>query len=170
MHNVYLRLLYIWERIRKSPAQAAPPSLMFFVVVAVCEPSGNQPAVRFCDGTTRLLLIRVPREFCSRVRASLTLLLSTAATALSQLQPKKAVWTVLAVRGSARTAKVEAIRHVRLFYRQRLVAATAQWHNDNNNNDITPNGGNMTAKSRKETDRICRSMVETLDVIINIDY
>lgn len=112
--------------------------------------------VRICDGTTRLLLIRTPRAFCARVRASLTL--------LTTVQEQKVSLTVLSVTGSARTAKVDAIRHVRGFYRQRLL------HLLHGNNNAQREDGNTRTAGPREVDRICRSMQETLDLIVNIDY
>lgn len=72
-------------------------------------------------------------------------------TLLTILNNKRIVLSVLSVHGSARTAKVEAIRAVRRFYRERLV-------------DSKPFIG------RKEIDRLCRSMEDSLDIIVNIDY
>lgn len=67
--------------------------------------------------------------------------------------------SVLAVKGNARTAKMEAMRHVRRYYREKLVPL------------LKKNGGEgSAARGRKEIDRVCRAMEETLDVLVNIDY
>lgn len=128
--------------------------------------------VRFCDAATRLALIRVPREFCGTVRAAITLLttIQMQQQQQQQRQPQRSVAvtvTVLSVKGSARTAKMEAIRHVRRFYRERLLLLMRKQAND----DKTRDGGGGKALSRKETDQMCRSMEQTLDILVNnIDY
>ena len=108
----------------------------------------NNEAVRFCDATTRLALIRVPREFCSIVRASVTL--------LTAVQNQRVSVTVLSVSGSARTAKVDAIRLLRRYYREKMLRL------------INDKGESIL--NRRETGQICRSMQDALETIVSIDY
>jgi Rpp14/Pop5 family len=105
--------------------------------------------VRFLDVTTMLALIRVPRDLCHIIRSTLTL--------LSELQGRRIALSVLSVKGSARTAKVDCIRKTRYFYHERLAnrmkLSTSKVFSDQN-----------------ELERTCRSMEEAIETISNIDY
>jgi hypothetical protein len=98
-------------------------------------------------------LIRVPREYCQIIRASITL--------LNEIQNKRVAISTLSVNGSARTAKMNAIKQVQNDYRKRIKSLA-----DPNDDTI----GQITNNTRKDIDRLCQSMEETLDVITNIDY
>lgn len=106
--------------------------------------------VRFFDVTTMLALIRVPRDLCSIVRSSLTL--------LPELQHRRIAITVVSVHGSARTAKITCMRTVRYFYRERLTSL------------MTLSTATKVSIDRKELDATCRSMEESIETISNIDY
>jgi len=113
--------------------------------------------VRFSDPTTRLVMVRTPREYCGLVRATITLLTSLSSNNSNQ----RVVLHVLSVNGSARTAKVTAIREVRRFYRDRLL----QQANKKTSGDPT-----MTSLKDKDTAKLCRSMEEGLQQISSIDF
>jgi Rpp14/Pop5 family len=109
--------------------------------------------VRFCDSTIRIALIRVPREYCQVIRAAITLLTET--------RNKPIVVTTLSVKGSARTAKIDAIRQVRWHYRIRLNKLISR------NRSIDER---ISKNTRKDIDRLCQSMEDTLQIITNIDF
>mmetsp|Transcript_33201 Transcript_33201/g.80271 ORF Transcript_33201/g.80271 Transcript_33201/m.80271 type:complete len:182 (+) Transcript_33201:1119-1664(+) len=103
--------------------------------------------VRFVNPTTRLVLLRVPREFCNMVRCSITMLTrnisddvatiaaatskddetggsssSSTKRALAQLNRRPTlVASVISVNGSARTAKLSTMARIRKVYRQRIL-------------------------------------------------
>ena len=101
--------------------------------------------VRFVNPTTRLVLLRVPREFCNMVRCSITMLTrniaddaaaiaattskddeitgsTTTRRALAQLDRRPTlVASVISVNGSARTAKLSTMARIRKVYRQRIL-------------------------------------------------
>ncbi|CAJ1945884.1 unnamed protein product [Cylindrotheca closterium] len=100
--------------------------------------------VRFVNSTTRLVLLRVPREFCNMVRCSITMLTrniaddvaaiaatttkddsmtgSSTKRALAQLDRRPTlVASVISVNGSARTAKLSTMARIRKVYRQRIL-------------------------------------------------
>eukprot|EP00980_Cylindrotheca_fusiformis_P009015 scaffold1934_cov79-Cylindrotheca_fusiformis.AAC.4 len=70
--------------------------------------------VRFVDAKTRLVLVRVPREFCNMIRCSLTMLTHnvTNNTTSSSSRRPTLVASVLSVNGSARTAKLATIARI----------------------------------------------------------
>ena len=114
-----------------------------------CSLSGS--VVRFADPTTRLAMVRTPREFCGRVRASITL--------LTLLNNQRVVLAVMSVNGSARTAKVAAIRELRRFYRDRILVAKR-------------NGKDRKSQvmNAKDTVKHCRLMEDALERIATIDF
>ena len=116
-------------------------------------------AVRFSDPTTRLVTVRTPREYCGLVRATITLLTSLSNSNNNSNQ--RVVLHVLSVNGSARTAKVAAIREVRRFYRDRLLQSKKKTTGD-------PTA--MISLSEKDTARLCRSMEDGLQQISSIDF
>jgi hypothetical protein len=109
--------------------------------------------VRFCDSKIRLALFRVPREFCQIIRASITF--------LSEIQNKRVAISTISVNGSARTAKINAIKQVQSCYRKQMKSLVEPYSNVD---------GRITNSTRKDIDRLCQSMEETLDAISNIDY
>ena len=73
--------------------------------------------VRLCDPETRLVLLRVPRDHCGKVRASLTLLTQLGGPGSIR---RPVVLSVLSVNGSARTAKLSIMAYVKKVYRSKL--------------------------------------------------
>jgi len=69
--------------------------------------------VRLSDLSTRLAMIRVPRQFHTKIRASITF--------MTAIGGKRLVASVISVNGSARTAKLATIRHIRSIYRERIL-------------------------------------------------
>lgn len=69
-------------------------------------------AVRLYDEASRLAIIRVSRESCSLVRASITFITS--------IQRRSVVASVVSVNGSARTAKRVALLETRRNFRQEV--------------------------------------------------
>lgn len=115
------------------PASVLPFLVICFVrfLILTIFPSFRlyQP-VRFVDPTTRLVLLRVPREFCNMVRCSITMLtrnISEDVAAIKQNDSKGAgrrptlVASIISVNGSARTAKLSTMARIRKVYRQRLL-------------------------------------------------
>lgn len=87
----------------------------------------EQIHVRFCDPTTRLILIRVPRDSYPRIRSTITF--------ITNILGRSAIISIIKVNGSVRTAKLCTIQIVRNIYRnhfqqQRLL----QDKNKNNKN------------------------------------
>ena len=109
--------------------------------------------MKFCDSYVRMALIRVPREYCQIIRASITL--------LNEIQNKRVAVATVSVNGSARTAKMNAIKQIQSCYRKRLMRLV----DPHDNTD-----GRISNTTRKDMDRLCQSMEETLDIITNIDY
>lgn len=95
-----------------------------------------------------LALIRVPREFCCAVRSSLTF--------LSELQSRRIAVSVLSVKGSARTAKIDCTQKVQYYYRLQLSALLKPATN--------------VPRDIKAIHRTCQSMEEAIETISNIDY
>lgn len=141
-------------------------SMISFVVINILRASFYCLVVRFYDGLLQLALIRTPREFATKVRAALTLTTSIP-TPLSMVKQKtqssmqehRVTISLVSIHGSARTAKIQAIRRVRSFYRQLLLRQLDERRN-----------GDDTAFRRKELDQMCRTMEETLDLLAIIDY
>lgn len=96
------------------------------------------------DDTTRLVLLRVPREFCNMVRCSITMLTrnisvdlvapvgtpddftdSRTTTKRSSAQVNRKpnlVASVVSINGSARTAKLSTMARIRKVYRQLILS------------------------------------------------
>jgi len=112
--------------------------------------AGERPAselqVRFWDPNSRLLLLRVPRDECGRVRASLTL---WGHLPLSSSSSCRIVASVLSVNGSARTAKRSALHTIQKYYRQRI--------------------GAMVKTNRKRFEKECKKLQELIGMIQAID-
>ena len=142
--------------------------------------------VRWCDSGTQLALIRVPREFYPMIRASVTLLTQLVVSANHTANKPNDTTTpttmtrlalhVLSVHGSARTAKLQALRRVQKLYRDRIVRVTQRL---DDNDDKRPTNANVR-RSRKrptssvdhddETIKLCRVMQETLEQIAAIEF
>ena len=109
--------------------------------------------VRFYDSNIHMALIRVPREYCQTIRASITM--------LNAIQNKRVAISTVSVNGSARTAKINAIKQIQNCYRKLI----------KNHVDLEDNpDGRISNTTRQDIDRLCQSMEETLDFITNIDY
>ena len=100
-----------------------------------------------------MALIRVPREFCQLVRASITL--------FNEIQNTRVAVTTVSVNGSARTAKINAIKQIQYSYRKLLRPLLGR-------HDIAD--GRISNRARKEIDRLCQTMEESLTTITNIDF
>jgi Rpp14/Pop5 family len=97
-----------------------------------------------------MALIRVPRDLCNMIRSSLTL--------LPELQSRRIAISVLSVKGSARTAKIDSIRKVQYLYRQLLTSLMAR------------STATKSLRGQRELDQTCRSMEKAIETISNIDY
>lgn len=113
--------------------------------------------VRFCDPTTRLAILRVPREFCATVRCALTF--------LTAINKRRVVLTVHSIHGCARTAKVHAIRKVKRIWRERLLISVKAHDTVQETSTNQPN-----KVSRKEAGLICRSVDDVVNDILNMGY
>jgi len=91
-------------------------------------------------------MIRVARGDCGRVRAALTLWTN-----------HKISWNVLSIHGSARTAKCRAVREVRRYYRHRILL-------------LDPKNDEKSLTMTTTTAKLCRSMEDTLEQILAIDF
>jgi hypothetical protein len=96
-------------------------------------------------------MVRVPREFCGLMRAAVSF--------VTMLQNKRVVLSCLSVSGSARTAKLAAMKQVRRNYREQILLSRRE-----------ANATNTKQPSVKDSERICRKMEETLSIIQSIDY
>jgi RNase P/RNase MRP subunit POP5 len=107
--------------------------------------------VRFWDASqTKLLLLRVPRDFAGSVRSSLAF--------LALIRGRHVALLNLSVHGSARTAKIAAIRRVRAFYRDRILRLRRQ---------PSPLG---SAKARAEANRLCTALENRLLTLQTLDF
>jgi Rpp14/Pop5 family len=112
--------------------------------------------VRFCDSTTRLAVLRVPREFCSIIRCALTF--------LTVINKRRVALTVDSIHGCSRTAKVQTIRKVKRIWRQRFLKTA-------NNDDISRECTAIETKngpSQKVIDRNCRSIEGLLKDVLSM--
>jgi RNase P/RNase MRP subunit POP5 len=117
--------------------------LLYFVIAFNSKHCTQSPfSVRLCDASTRLLLLRVPREFHGIVRSAITLMTSVGAN------NRPVVASVISANGSARTAKIATIAQVRRSYRENLKA-----------NPI----------NEKELHKTCKALEDALSAIQNID-
>jgi hypothetical protein len=83
----------------------------------------------------------------------------SAVTFVTMLQNKRVVLSCLSVNGSARTAKLAAMKQVRRNYREQILRSRRE-----------ANAANTKHPSGKDSERICRKMEETLSTIQSIDY
>ncbi len=67
--------------------------------------------VRFFDTETSLTVIKVPRVDCDLVRSAVTF--------LTQIKDEPVTAVVLATSGSARTAKIAVLRHIKKIFRMK---------------------------------------------------
>ena len=109
--------------------------------------------VRFYDSNIRMALIRVPREYCQVIRASMTM--------LNEIQNKRVAISTISVNGSARTAKLSAIKQIQYCYRKKLSVLVERYDSID---------GHIPNSTRKYIDRVCQSMEDTLEVVTNIDF
>lgn len=91
-------------------------------------------------------MIRVPREFNALIRAAITL--------ITTIQRKRVIATVISVNGSARTAKLTAMRELRQSLRRDLQRQSADGEEQ---------------LDQKHLDGVVRELEERLDTIRNID-
>ena len=160
--------------------------------------SGNTTlgSVRFWEPSIRILLLRVSRDDCARVRAALTVwtqlerimttTTTTTTTALDRYhknshqpplpQQRKIVRIVastLSVNGSARTAKRSAILYVRKWYHkqilQQLTKPKANSITSTNTNNNKTNPSIMPTTHRRFLDQECRKLQDVLSSIQAID-
>jgi len=120
-------------------------------------------AVRFCNATTQLAMVRVPRAFYGMVRGAVCFV-----TRLGLQNRRRVVLSVLSVSGSARTAKLRAMQQVRNSFRERIL----QSRRLERSAAVTAAAAtaNQQQPSIKEAHRICREFQETLTTIQSIDY
>ena len=138
--------MYILNRLWVDDSFTTHPSFLL---------SPNTWSVRIVDPPTRLLLIRVSREWCNRVRASLTLLttLSTRPEGGAALLSRRVIASAVSVNGSTRTAKLAMIAQARQFYRnERMKVSRSSYPSD------------------VPTNRISRSLERLLATIQSIDW
>jgi len=149
------------------------PSSLFFSLNVWNGGKKIGPQVRFWDATTRLLLIRVPREDCSRVRASLTVwtqleMVTTMMTTTSDRNHTKTssnsnnlhgrksmriMASTLSVNGSARTAKRAAMFNIRQWYHRRIQLEVRQSNtkqHDNNGDPKNYSSGSMENERKRK--------------------
>jgi hypothetical protein len=106
--------------------------------------------VRFWDAAqTKLMLLRVPREAASSVRASLAFLTS--------IRTVRVALRTLSAHGSARTAKVATIKHVRSFYRARILRVA---------HHRPPSG----PQAKGEANQLCAALENRLLILQAIDF
>jgi hypothetical protein len=106
--------------------------------------------VRFWDASqTKLLLLRAPRDAAGPVRASLPFVATIAARRVAVL--------ALSAHGSARTAKLAAIRRVRAHYRERILR-------------LRRRADAATNKARAEASRLCAALENRLLTLQAIDF
>jgi hypothetical protein len=149
------------------------------------EPIIAHTLVRWYDTTTRLLLIRCPRQFCDQVRAALTLLLTlplqqssrlisirkgddattTAGTSTASSSSPFIVCTVGSVHGSSRTAKIATVRLVRLIYRKKISLAMQTEQQA----ATTMNALHEFKGTEVKSTKLCNDLQERLGTILSID-
>ena len=122
--------------------------------------AGEVPAcdtqVRFCDAETQIAIVRVPRQYCGKIRAALTLLLTRKQLAsigeLSEMESKQQDYlaSVVSVHGSARTAKIAIFRKFREIYKAKIEESRKLFPEDD-----------------KASKRLCKALQERLALIQN---
>lgn len=117
--------------------------------------------VRLWDPTTRLLLLRVPRDDCGKVRACLTLWTHYEVPAETKSKRSRIVASVLSVNGSARTAKRSALLQARKWYRGRLIQQESS--------KSASSSSSIPLMQRKFFDKNCRKLQELITIIQAID-
>jgi hypothetical protein len=142
--------------------------------------------VRFYDPTTRLALVRVSRECCNQVRASITLIVgdetstnqsssSSSSYLRSQQQQRPVVaYSILAVRGTARLAKMDAIKYVRNHYRAAVTDQIRRQKRQQQQSLPLPAAAGTRKgglpMSWKQVEKDCREITETINELANIDF
>jgi hypothetical protein len=123
----------------------------------------------FDDSSTNLILVRVSRDSCDMVRASMTFLLTRKQlSAVGELDESSSIvdnnsWSdivasVISVHGSARTAKLATLREIRGLYRQRI-HVLRQSHQDKES----------TKYVKREEKKLCLELQERLLTVQGID-
>lgn len=121
--------------------------------------AGEGPAcdtqIRFCDAETRLVVVRLPRQYGDMIRSSLTLLLTrkhllSLGEKVDKVNPSDFHVCVLSVHGSARTAKIAIFRKLRELYRLQIQESRISFPNDD-----------------KLQKNLCRSLQERLTLVQN---
>ncbi len=122
--------------------------------------AGEVPAcdtqVRFIDAQTQLVVIRTPRDYCGKIRAALTLLLTRKQLAsigeLSQEETCEYLAAVVSVHGSARTAKIAVFRKLREVYKAKIEESRRLFPDDDDD---------------KASKKLCKALQERLALIQN---
>lgn len=127
--------------------------------------------VRFWEPSIRILLIRVPRDDCTRVRASLTVWTHLEITTVDRTNQRsrkgmRIVASTLSVNGSARTAKRAAMLHVRKWYQIRIQRRIVQPESTSTHKTKNPS---MLISQSRVFDRECRRLQDILCSIQVID-
>jgi hypothetical protein len=100
--------------------------------------------VQLCDNLSRLVLIKVPREYAAMTRATLTLM-TTLPMGDGGTSSIAVAISVVGVHGSMRTAKRSLVTKLRQAYRGYLLGKTARSTNleDKHTQDICQNLQNV---------------------------
>lgn len=136
--------------------------------------------MRFSDPITRIVLIRVPREFADRIRASLVFIRNLDATLAAnsiayqqrqQQESNRIVVSIISVHGSSRTARLASMEFVRKCYRKIIIDRMQNQNQDDRiNANATAKTKTINNKHKKDIDRLCKSMEETLLQIQSLHY
>ena len=146
---------WIFLRIRPSHVLFSRKRKLYFVV-------------RFCDPKTRLVLIRVPREDCEKVRLAVSLIKSlpvstTSSSTTTRAKGRPVVASVKSIHGSARTMKLAALRFVRQWYRSELCRMASQ------KSDLNPPNSNLQNENERDRKKLLTQLQETLMTIQRMD-
>ena len=105
--------------------------------------------VRFYDSChTNLMLLRVPRDVATSVRASLAF--------LTVIRTRRVALHTVSIHGSARTAKLATVRRIRLYCRDKVLLMRRQ----------LPQGESGLSR----IGQLCSSMEEQLNTLQSIDF
>jgi hypothetical protein len=131
--------------------------------------------VRLWDPTTQLLLLRVPRDDCGKIRASLTVWThydeqSETTNNNSRNKRSRIAASVLSVNGSARTAKRSALLHVRKWYRGRFLQEERNDEQQKQQRTSRRSAASpIPIPNRKGFDKDCRKLQDLITTIQAID-
>jgi Rpp14/Pop5 family len=105
--------------------------------------------VRYYDASqTKLLLLRVPRDVVTSVRASLSF--------LTTVRTRRVALHTVSIHGSARTAKLATVRRIRSYYREQVLQMRRQLP--------------QRAAELARIGQLCSSMEEQVNMLQNIDF